>query len=191
MLTTTARTFLIGVSATALLMGSTAFAQLTPVQSGDITYVTGGIGRDEVDALKATQGAYNLHVMSSSISGHFVGDTNLTLIDHKGTPVLTADAGPIFYAKLPAGTYTVEAAHEGIVKKQRVTVGTRSARVNFAWPEAAEDTVTIRGESSTPLIIPPLGATNQRVVGTVVTEPPAMPPAETPPAPVYQAAPAY
>lgn len=194
MLSRTTRTLILTSSLVAFLNGAAAFAQVSPQQSGNITYITGGIGQDETTALRAVQRDYNLHVLSSSISGHFVGDAPLTISDSKGNPLLTTDAGPIFYAKLPAGTYIVEANRNGEIKKQRVTVGKSSARVNFAWKEAPEDTLTTRGEASsaplyTPSTIPPLGTTNERISGTLTTEPPAVPPAEIPPAPVYQATP--
>ncbi len=187
MITHISRSILFGATAALILSSTAAMAQAVPTQSGDITYVTGGIGRDETAALKSMQGSYNLHVMSSSTSGHFVGDTPITITNSKGETVLTTTAGPIFYAKLPAGTYTVEANRNGDVKKQRVTVGAKFARINFAWPYAPEDTVTIRGEASSPPSIPPLGTTVERSVGTTITEPVVVP--NQAPAPVYQATP--
>lgn len=196
MLSRTTRTLILTSSLAALLCSTATFAQLAPQQSGNITYITGGIGKDETAALKAAQRDYNLQVLSSSISGHFVGDAPLTIADQKGTPLLTTDAGPIFYAKLPAGTYTITANRNGEIKKQRVTIGKTTARVNFAWKEASEDTITTRGEASSsplysPLTIPPLGTTSERISGTITTQPPAVPPAEIPPAPVYQATPTH
>ncbi|MBA4274222.1 MAG: hypothetical protein C0436_01075 [Alphaproteobacteria bacterium] len=188
---TTTRTIILSLSAATMLYSGAALAQIVPQTAGVVTYVTGGIGRDETSALKAAQGNYNLHIMSSSVSGHFVGDALITISTAKGEQLLNIDAGPILLAKLPAGTYHVEATRHGETKKQRVTLGKKTARVNFAWKEAAEDTVTIRGEASTPIGIPAEGTTFERVVGTTVTEPPALPPAETAPAPVYQATPTY
>jgi len=103
-------------------------------REGNITFVTGGIGDEERDALKAVEHEYNLHVMSAGVSGAFVGDTNLTIRTRQGEELLTTDAGPIFYALLPPGRYVVEAEHGGQIRKQAISIGRGTAEhVHFSW----------------------------------------------------------
>lgn len=80
---------------------------MQPMQAGDINYVTGGIGDEERAALHAVESQYNLRVMSASNDGAFVGDTHLVIRNHRGDTLLDAVAGPLFFAKLPYGTYFV------------------------------------------------------------------------------------
>lgn len=171
------------------LFGPAAMAQIVPQKAGDITYITGGIGRAETDALKAAQADYNLLLTSSNTEGYFVGDTALKILDSKGKNLVTALAGPLFYAKLPAGIYTLEATRAGEVKKQRITIGKATTRAYFTWVETSKDEPQEPSPTTLPWSIPPLGTTTERVTGTIVLEAPETPPAEAPPAPVFQATP--
>jgi len=108
---------------------------LTPVTVGNVTYLTGGIGEEERNQIQMSKKDYNLYIMSSSKDGAFTGATQLSITDIHGANVLTvADAGPLFLAKLPPGTYTINAAAQGETKKQKITVGSKgAATINFNW----------------------------------------------------------
>ncbi len=110
-------------------------------QQGDISYVSGGIGEDESDALQATQHNYNLQIMNADKSGHFSGDTRITISDLNHAMLLDAISGPLFYANLPKGRYIVEGFANEQTKKQVVTIATgKLAHVRFIWPEDMSDT---------------------------------------------------
>jgi len=105
-----------------------------PQTVGSITYVTGGVGEEERGALQATKKEYNLYVMVADKTGHFLADTQIIIHDPKGGEVLNATAGPIFYAKLPAGSYTVEAVNQGQSKKQNIVIhGSEASHAFFSW----------------------------------------------------------
>jgi len=108
---------------------------LQPQQSGNVTFVTGGVGDEEIAALEAAKKDYNLHITSASASGGaFKGNTQITIRTKKGDTLLTADSGPILLAKLPAGSYTVEATNDGKTEHRNITVGrSKSAHVHFGW----------------------------------------------------------
>lgn len=108
---------------------------LQPVQVGNATYITGGIGDEERHILQVSKNNYNLHIMSAERTGHFHGDTRVVIQDQRGNVMIDAEAGPLFYASLPAGSYTVEATSEGRTKRQRVMVNERKASsIHFSWP---------------------------------------------------------
>lgn len=110
-------------------------------QQGEISYVTGGIGKDESDALRATQTHYNLRIMNADKSGHFSGDTRVVISDLQHNALLDATSGPLFYANLPKGKYIVEGFANEQTKKQVVTIASgKPARVRFVWPEDISDT---------------------------------------------------
>src|SRR5689334_11347717 len=65
-----------------------------PQQEGSVTYITGGIGDEERDALRAVSRDYNLHVMSASTSGAFAGQTQIIIRSRQGEEVVDeSDAG--------------------------------------------------------------------------------------------------
>ena len=126
------------------LSASLAWAQDNPLevqQQGNISYITGGIGKDESDALRAAQSNYNLRIMNADKSGHFSGNTRITISDLNHTMLLDAIGGPLFYANLPKGRYIVEGLAYDQTKKQVVTIASgKPVRVRFVWPEDISDT---------------------------------------------------
>jgi len=129
-----AATVAIGCGACAL----GAHAAPMPVHRGQITYITGGIGADEEDAMKAASGDYNLLISNAEKDGEFTAGTNLVIRDARGNEVLHAqNTGPLFYAQLPAGHYVVDATYDGIERIRNVTVGAQSsANIHLIWPQA-------------------------------------------------------
>lgn len=116
---------------------STAGAQaytVQPYQAGNITYVTGGIGDEEREAIQAVKKDYNLSVISAAKSGAYTGDTQVVIRDHSGQELLNTQAGPLFYAQLPPGAYTVQAQSEGKTREQHITVAqNKPAHIQFSW----------------------------------------------------------
>lgn len=105
-----------------------------PTQNGNITYITGGIGDEERNALQAVKNHYNLSIMSAGVSGAFAGDTHIIIRDRAGNEVINTDAGPLFYANLPAGQYVVESSSEGQTHSNKVTVGSgKTANLHLTW----------------------------------------------------------
>ena len=121
----------------ALLLSSTAMADTVPAapnQSGNIEFVTGGIGDEERTSMEAVQNNYNLHVISAGVDGAFVGNMHLTLLDNKNAHILETDIGPLFYAKLPNGNYIVEGTHNNQTKSEKITVAAgKPNKVHFSW----------------------------------------------------------
>ncbi len=103
-------------------------------QQGEISFVTGGVGDEETAAMKSESGDYNLQIMNSDRDGHFADHRHITISDAKHNEVLDADSGPLFYANLPKGRYTVDASsnHQNLTKK--VTIGgNKPTVVHFIW----------------------------------------------------------
>jgi len=65
----------------------------------------------------------------------FVADIRLRITDIDGHTVLDlSDQGPIFLLRLPSGSYTVEAEHDGEVKTRRFqVVRDRHQEIGFSW----------------------------------------------------------
>ena len=106
------------------------------VKSQDsVSYLTGGVGSDERAAIKAKVKQFNLELAIATKKGHFLGDGAVNIADAQGHTVLqvTMD-GPLFYAHLQPGTYTVKVNRDGTAKQQTVEVPSSGQRsVIFRW----------------------------------------------------------
>jgi hypothetical protein len=108
----------------------------TVVMLGNISYVSGGIGEDSRERLKAFASAFNLKLLLAKKSGEYLGDVEVVINDAKGRELIKAVAeGPIFMANLPPGSYEVAATTEGLTQKQRVSVVKgKLGTMHFRWP---------------------------------------------------------
>lgn len=128
------------------LLSATALADdgaLPPVQQADnIAYISGGIGSDEVAAIKAAARHYPLTIelaQASRTGGVFVADVDIAIRTAKGKKVFAANSsGPFMLVKLPPGSYRVEATLDGAARSQNVTIQARGSRhLTFVWPASA------------------------------------------------------
>jgi len=106
--------------------------------AGDVRFLTGGVGSEEREGLKALTGEeYNLKLEFAATDGAFISDVRVIIRDDSGTVVLDAVTnGPWFFAKLDPGRYEVEAQALGLSRRRSVNVTAREqARVAFTeWP---------------------------------------------------------
>jgi hypothetical protein len=108
-----------------------------PVQQGSVTYLTGGFGLDERDAMKADAHDYNLAITNADRAGAFTAGTSLTIRAKSGSDVLNvASSGPLLYAKLPPGNYVMDATNDGVHRTRDVTVpASGSVEIHLTWPQ--------------------------------------------------------
>lgn len=108
------------------------------MRQGDVTYMTGGVGLEERDAMKTVAKDYNLYISNANKYGKFTADVTVVIKDKNGKEVFTSnEVGPLLYVKLPAGSYTIEAksGDEGMTRK--VSVGEKKGtNVHFVWKNA-------------------------------------------------------
>lgn len=123
------------------LTSTAAPAATTPQQQNGITYVNGGIGQEEQDAMKAQRADYNLLLtFASKQSGAYRSDVQLDITDAKGADLVSAaNTGPMFFAKLPPGTYHISAAAEGKTFKRTVKVGKAPKEIILHWENDSPD----------------------------------------------------
>lgn len=131
-----ARVMFAATVAAALAVPALADDLPQPTTSGGVTYVTGGFGDAEQQALAADSHDYNLAITSANAGGAYAADIQFA-IEQGGRQVLqVADGGPLFYAKLPPGQYEVVATSGGVSRKQRIDVpNDGQARLNLTFPQ--------------------------------------------------------
>ncbi len=112
---------------------------LSEHSQGSVRYVTGGIGKDESDAIKSMEAQYSLTLtFAQQLSGKadYLANVPVTIRDDQGRTVFSlSNDGPYLLVKLAPGSYDISASYSGQMKTQRVTVGSghNQARVAFEW----------------------------------------------------------
>ena len=117
----------------------TAFwlAAAGPLLAEPPPYSSAGIGDD--DPLAPLTGDYNLQlVFATQGSGEYLADVGVLIADAHKRPLLsTRSPGPLFYVRLPAGSYRIRAEFAGLAQERSVTIGdVRRQSVYFYWPGA-------------------------------------------------------
>lgn len=129
--------YIVAAISTMALHSSVALADdiLEVQHTGKVTFVTGGIGDEERDAMRAVQSNYNLRILSAAgASGEYPGDTHIVISDTKGNELVNTDADPLFYAQMPSGHYIVNESSAGQSKKQSVTINAgKPVSITFRW----------------------------------------------------------
>jgi hypothetical protein len=112
-----------------------------PQTQNGVNYINGGVGQDEQNAMRALRADYNLQLtFATQKSGAFRSDVQVDIADAKGASVLSVpNAGPMFYARLPSGTYHLSAAAEGKTFKRTVKLGSAPREMTLHWENDSPD----------------------------------------------------
>ncbi|MBB5410237.1 hypothetical protein HDG34_004190 [Paraburkholderia sp. HC6.4b] len=105
-------------------------------QQGDISFVTGGVGRDESTALRQARRQWPLSLQFTGPGASYVADVQVKIAKAGGATVFEATSkGPYMLVRLPQGRYTVNATYGSVTRRETVNVrGNGSARATFAFP---------------------------------------------------------
>jgi hypothetical protein len=101
-----------------------------------VTYVTGGIGSDESQALRQAAKSYNLRLtLAAKVDSAYLADVKITISRAKGDVLVTQTAqGPYFYAQLKPGAYEVRADYQGKTQSRKVQIRDKGATdIGFYW----------------------------------------------------------
>ena len=107
-------------------------------EANGISFVSGGIGDDQQNALKTATG-FNLNLTLARQDGKYMGPSALRIENQQGDLLLeTQTKGPLFLAKMPAGRYKIHATADGKSYVRDVNVpGTGQEKLVFTWPASA------------------------------------------------------
>lgn len=103
-----------------------------------ISFLNGGVGKEEADALRAQAPGYPIEmvfVRKVDDREEFLADVHLVVTDADGRVVFDRPAqGPIFLARFPDGAYTISADFRGATQTRRIAVGGgRHEKIALAW----------------------------------------------------------
>jgi hypothetical protein len=107
-------------------------AALQVKKAGEISYVSGGVGKAEREELRALEKDFNLKLVFSAADGKYVANVKVVVSDAKGRKLLehTAD-GPLFMARLPAGDYSVAATFAAKTQTRKIGVAAKGLRTEL------------------------------------------------------------
>lgn len=107
----------------ALVSGSILAAGPQEHAVGNVRYLSGGIGQDEVQAMKEAAARYNLGMTFTAGGGEYLSDVKVVVKNRGGAELLSVVSdGPMLLASLPPGPYTVEATAEGRTQARTITL---------------------------------------------------------------------
>jgi len=131
-----------------LLAGSAAWAQdALPLpaekQSGSVGYVTGGVPDEQLPALKAARSSYPLGIeiyQKAGAKSEFTSGVQVRVIDKSGEIVLDAVSdGPYLWARVPSGSYRIEATlKDKMVAKQVTVASSGSTPAVLVFPQGTD-----------------------------------------------------
>lgn len=121
------------------LVSQRTFAQAAsaPVAMQGVTYLTGGIGEDEVQQLRAAAAKYNLRVTFASKTGAYLSDIDVSISTESKRDVLSIRTeGPLLFVQVPPGRYILAANYAGKAQTKHVTVPAKGAvDIVLRWDE--------------------------------------------------------
>jgi hypothetical protein len=122
------------VAATVLAVAVLAVADVAVHTQDGVSFMSGGVG-EERQALEAMGQRFNLKLTMALSSGHFVGDARVRIQSPQGRVVLdTLADGPLLYAQLQPGTYTVSCSLNGKELKQTAQISAGAQQqLTFTW----------------------------------------------------------
>jgi len=125
--------------AACIAFSSIALSQIPDTQySQGISYISGGVGEEESQAILAEAKQWPLLLELSQLEngrGIWIFGAKIKILNTKNQIVFDAQAdGPYILINLPAGDYLVEGAYEGIVQKRSISVKPAlPQKVNLFW----------------------------------------------------------
>jgi hypothetical protein len=127
--------------ALAVCLTSPALLAAQPKEQNGISYINGGVGHDEQEVMRALKADYNLQLtFATKQTGAYRSDVQLDIADAKGASLLSvANTGPMFFAKLPPGTYRISASAEGKTFKRSVKLGNGAKEMVLHWENDSPD----------------------------------------------------
>jgi hypothetical protein len=102
------------------------------VAAAQIDVRTGGVGEEERAEFMRSYGEYNLHLAFAEMSGAFLADVDVRIQDARGQELWSGTVdGPMLFARVPSGRYTVIAEFGGETKQRTIEVGSAPAPMQY------------------------------------------------------------
>lgn len=101
---------------------------------GGFSYLSGGAGSEERQAMDARRREFPLKVVLSAGKGEYVAAEKLSLVTPQGEVLTVRDAGPVVMIQAPAGAYTLVVTYQGRTERRTVSKATAAQTINLRFP---------------------------------------------------------
>lgn len=128
----------------ALLFAQIAYAKplIALTSPTGIAYLSGGIGEEEVLAMRAQAKKFTLNLLfSEGTSGRWVTNVNVNIYNEQDERVFRiVGSKPMLYVNLPAGNYLILANNNGQKLRHKVSLeDNANKKVILNWKDAVEE----------------------------------------------------
>lgn len=108
--------------------------------SGQVKFVSGGVGVESDARMQALSKQFNLRLLFAAKDGHYLADVALTITDARGARILdTVAEGPWLLATIAPGKYVIAATYAGTTVTRSTTIpGSGRREVFFRWEDPPE-----------------------------------------------------
>jgi hypothetical protein len=127
-----------GLTGTAhAVQGDDNTGMLVEQHQGNVTFVSGGVGLDESQALRAEARSWPLALQFTGPGSDYLADVHVNITGPRGTDVLQADSsGPYMLVRLHPGRYVVHASYKDEDQTRLVVVANGGhVSASFHWNE--------------------------------------------------------
>ena len=121
-----------------ILASAQLFAQTAPapIARNGVTYITGGIGEDEVQAFRAAATRYNMRITLASKSGHYLSDVDIKITSGQRDVLSVRTEGPFLFVSAQPGRYQIVAQDRHLTETKQVVVPARGGvDIHFYWDD--------------------------------------------------------
>jgi hypothetical protein len=141
------------VLATLIFTNQIATAETPKVRNSahGFSYITAGIGEEEVAAMKRQAKNFTLNLLfSEGVVGRWATNVNVNIYDEASNLMFrVVGAQPVLYVNLPAGTYTILANNNGNKLRHKVTLlDGENQKVILNWKDFVEEDMPLDGEGN-------------------------------------------
>ena len=128
------------LSVSSVSWAASAAALPTEQHKGALKWMSGGIGKDQADAMRAIAPRYNVRLIMAQArkpSAAFLAAVPVTITDAKGRVLLNIKTdGPFLFLQLPPGRYSVKGEVAGQVLSRPFSVKSKGAQqIALIWPK--------------------------------------------------------
>jgi hypothetical protein len=104
-----------------------------------VQYLSGGVGTQERDAMRALESEFPLEIQFTNRAGEYAVAQQVRVLDARGQVVAVQNAGPLVMFKLPPGHYQVQAQFGRQTQQREVDVGNGASLLRWATPGNSHD----------------------------------------------------
>ncbi len=111
------------------------------ISESGIKFSTGGIGEDEVAAMRRMAKQFSLNIVFSAGAGSAAINVNAVIFNKTGHAIFRIKGAiPLLYVDFPAGKYRILANYQGLKQDYTVDVSSeKNKQLILNWPEEVEE----------------------------------------------------